>query len=361
MPKGTIILAAGGTGGHMFPAQALAESLLMKGWQVNLVTDQRGNAFANEFPRGVQKIVLNIPNPWEGGKLGFIRSLWYFIVSLIKLFRFFNRIKAESMVGFGGYPSATSIIVACILRIPIALHEQNAVLGTVNRIFQSQANLLVFGTNPMTKLERKGKTLVLGNPIRESILSVKPQDYSKIPLDTFLIFVVGGSQGANFVSSVSCNAIINLPIELKRKIRVAHQCREEDILEIEKKYLEFGVNSEIRSFFNDIPTYLNRSHLIISRAGASSLAEFCIFGRPSILIPLPSASKNHQALNAAVMRDSGASIVFNQNLITCNLLSEQISYILKNVEIANKMALAAKKNSKPEAAHMFSEELENLK
>ena len=360
MLKRTIILAAGGSGGHVFPAQALAESLIERGWTVFFVTDQRGERYANEFPKEVKKLVLNMSNPRGDAKFRLMRAFWSLSLSFIIILRFCLKVKATTIVGFGGYPSATSIAVAQILRVPSVLHEQNAILGRVNSIFQKRVNLLVFGITPKSKVNRKGPTLLLGNPIRQSVLAVTPVDYSQLPSESLSIMVMGGSQGANFVSSLACNAIVELPEEMRRKITVFHQCPQEYVAEINSKYRAFNIKVEIKSFFTDISFHLNKAHLIISRSGASSLAEFCIFGRPSILIPLPSAVRDHQTLNATVMQESGASVVFPQNSVTSNLLGDSISHILNNFTIRNNMARAAKKMSRPDAACKFVDELENL-
>ena len=360
MGKRTIILAAGGTGGHVFPAQALAETLLSRGWRVFLVTDERGNLFLDKFPKNVQKLVLDMTNPRGGGKFRLIYSWWLLIRSLIIILKFCIKVKANVIVGFGGYPSATSMVVAYILRIPSAIHEQNAVLGKVNRIFKDRVNLLVFGINPEFMQDSKTTIRVFGNPIRQSVMKDSPTEYSLLPSKSFVILVVGGSQGANFVSSIACNAIINLPEKLRRKLIVLHQCREEHIVEIERKYKASKIKYQIKNFFSDISLNLNRANLIIGRSGASSLAELCVFGRPSILIPLPSAVGNHQALNAAVMERGGASIVLSQNGVNSDKLSNKISYIMGNFEVANNMALSAQKLSKPNAASDFVLELETL-
>ena len=360
MSKRTIILAAGGTGGHVFPAQALAETLVSRGWRVFLVTDHRGNSFSNKFPEKVQKLVLDITNPRGGGKLSFILSWWLLIRSVFIIFKFCLKVKANVIVGFGGYPSATSMAVAYILRIPSAIHEQNAVLGRVNKVFQNRVDLLVFGMNPTFPQHRKSTTRVFGNPIRQSVMKINPTQYSSLPSGSFLILVIGGSQGANFISSIACNAILNLPKKLRSKVTVWHQCRNEYIIDIKRKYDSFKIESETKSFFSDISLCLNKANLIIGRSGASSVAELCIFGRPSILIPLPSAVGNHQALNAEVMEKSGASIVLDQNSVTSDELSKNISFVLDSFEVANSMALSAQKLSKPNAALDFAVELENL-
>ena len=361
MPQRTIILAAGGSGGHVFPALALSETLIERGWTVFFVTDHRGKVFANEFPTEVNQLVIDFPNPWSGGKVKFIVSMWFFAKNLVRLISFCRKVGATSIMGFGGYPSATTMLAAIILRIPSAIHEQNAVLGRVNKFFTNKVDLIVFGIKPLAKSSSKAKTLILGNPLRKSILKVSPTEYSQLELDTFVVLVLGGSQGASFVSSIVCDAIVGLPRKVIKKLKVFHQCRQEHLDEVQNKYAKVHVNSNVKIFFDEISNHLNVAHLVISRSGASSLAEFCFFGKPSILIPLPSAIGNHQAKNAFVMEEAGASLVLAQENISVSILRNKILYILENFQIANDMSMSAKKLSKPDAAEKLADELEKLK
>ena len=361
MPKRTIILSAGGSGGHVFPALALSECLIKRGWNVFLITDHRGNTFANEFPDQVQKLVMDFPNPWSGGKLGVFRSIWFFTKSLIRIIILCRRVKTTSIIGFGGYPSAASMLAASILRIPSAIHEQNSVLGRVNKIFSHKVDLIVLGIRPMVKINTKTKVLILGNPLRKSILKDSLVEYSKLKSDRFIVLALGGSQGASFVSSIVCDSIVSLPEKVRRKIRIFHQCRQEDLDLVQKKYAYFNINSHVETFFDDISSHLNAAHLVISRSGASSIAEICVFGRPSILIPLPSAIGDHQVKNASVLEEAGASIVLHQEGASVPKLSNKILYLIKNFEIANNMSIAAKQLSKPNAAEDFADEIEKLK
>ena len=361
MPQRTVILSAGGSGGHVFPALALSEALIKRNCNVFFVTDHRGNAFANEFPKKLQKLVMDFPNPWSGGKLGPFKSIWFFTKSLIRIIILCRRVKTTSIIGFGGYPSAASMLAASILRIPSAIHEQNTVLGRVNKIFSNNVDLIVLGIKPMVKINTKTKVLILGNPVRKSIFKDSLIAYSKLKSDTFVILALGGSQGASFVSSIVCDSIVSLPEKVRRKIRIFHQCRQEDLDLVQKKYAHFNINSHVKTFFDDISSHLNAAHLVISRSGASSIAEICIFGRPSILIPLPSAIGDHQAKNASVLEEAGASVVLHQEVVSAAKLRNQILYLLKNFEIANNMSIAAKKLSKPNAAEDFADEIEKLK
>ena len=361
LPRRTIILAAGGSGGHVFPALALSESLIARGWTVFFLTDHRGKVFSNEFPIEVHQKVIDFPNPWSGGKVKFITSMWFFAKNLVILIIFCRRVGATSIMGFGGYPSAAIMLIAIILRIPTAIHEQNTVLGRVNKFFANKVDLIVFGMKPLVKSSSKAKTLILGNPLRKSILKVSPTEYSQLELDMFVVLVLGGSQGATFVSSIVCDSIVGLPRKVIKKLRIFHQCRQEDLDEVKSKYAKFDVNSNVKIFFDDISNHLNVAHLVISRSGASSLAEFCVFGKPSILIPLPSATGNHQAKNAFVMEEAGASFVLPQENISASILRKKILYILENLQIANDMSISAKKLSKPDASEKLADELEKLK
>ena len=361
MAQKTIILAAGGTGGHVFPAVALSETLIRRGWTIFFVTDSRGAVFAKELPQQVHKMVVDLPNPWSGGILTFIMSLYFLVKSLIFLVIFFRTKNVTSIIGFGGYPSAASMVAASILRIPSVIHEQNSVLGRVNKFFANKVDLLVFGIKPMAKLCKTKKVLFLGNPIRQAILNVPPTEYTQLDSENFVLLVLGGSQGAGFVSSIVCETIIALPEKVRERIRIFHQCRQEDLIEVKHKYSKHSINFTAKIFFEEIQNHLNAANLVVSRAGASSLAEFCFFGKPSILIPLPTSVGNHQAKNAYVMEEAGASLVVNQQDASVIDLSNKILFLFNNIKIATDMSMSAKQLAKPNAAENIADELDKLK
>ena len=361
LSKKSIILAAGGSGGHLFPAQALAEVLIVRGWTVFLITDQRGLLLAKDFPTEIKRCVLNLRNPWSSGISGFIISLYLMIKSLFVTIKFFRKEKVEIVVGFGGYPSFPAMLVANIFRIPNVIHEQNSILGRVNYIFRNRVSILVFGIKPIKKFKQRVKILFLGNPVRDAFLKQETVVFSDLSTKNFSILVIGGSQGASFISYAVCDAILTLPAQLRNKIKISHQCREVDLAAVKKKYLNCGIEALTKTFFDDIADQMGAADLVISRAGASTLAELCVLGKASILIPLPSAVGNHQAFNATSLEREGGTFVMHQSNLEIKNLSMKISYIIENPKIRNKMALEAKKFGKPRAAEAIADALDNLK
>ena len=359
--KNRIVLAAGGSGGHVFPAQALAEVLLERGWDVCLITDERGLPFTVGFPESVEKLVLNVKNPRIGGIFGFISSLCLMLVGVIKVVRLYRRTQTFAMLGFGGYPSAPSMLAAQLLRLPNGIHEQNSVLGRVNQFFSKRARFLAFGLSPKVLKIPDKKVLVTGNPIRKSILKSYRKKYSIYDSGSFQILILGGSQGASFVSTVVCEAISKLPKSIRVKLRVVHQCRKEDVLRIKELYRRSSVDSLTQDFFENIFDYMNQANLVISRAGASTLSELCLIGRPSILIPLPTAVGDHQAQNASVMEIAGASLVLNQKNLDAINLAEKINSLIDDRRTLNKMSASALKLAKPNAAEAIANEIEKFK
>ena len=361
--RNVIVLAAGGSGGHIFPAQALAENLLKRGWDVILITDVRGVAYTSDFPKKVEKFVLKISNPSAGGIYSSCISLLYLSFSIFSVARYIRRIRATMVIGFGGYPTAPSMVAAQLLRIPSVIHEQNSVLGRVNNIFKNRVKFVAFGLKPYTLKSSKEKALITGNPVRKIISDTKVIKYSSVckGKDKFNILVLGGSQGASFVSHLVSNALIDLPKELREQLLVINQCRKEDIVEVKNRYRLASVEALTKPFFENISDRLNNANLVISRSGASTLAEICIFGRPSILIPLRSAVGNHQLYNARVMEAGGASIVLDESELELKKLKDSISQLMNDRQKLNKMANSALKLGKPNAAENIADEIEKLR
>ena len=360
MSNNVIFLAAGGSGGHVFPAQALAEVLLQRGWDVFLITDRRGLEFTRGFSEKVEKIVLKVKNPSSGGIYSFVLSIWLLFWSVIAVIRFCRKLQPSFVIGFGGYPSAPSMVAAQILKIPSVIHEQNAVLGRVNRIFRKRVKFLAFGLTPYLSTDCTENVIISGNPVRKFILESNRKKFTNNSPGKFKILVLGGSQDASLVSELVYEAIIKLPEKIRKRVSVIHQCRKDDIRNIEEKYSCSSVDSMTKAFFENVFEHFNAANLVISRAGASTLAELCIFGRPSILIPLPTAVGNHQALNAGVMEAEGAAIVMDQTKLTAKKLTETIGYLINDKKRISVMANSALKLGKPNAADVIANELEKL-
>lgn len=343
-----LVIAAGGTGGHMFPAQALAEAMLHKGWRVKLSTDARGARYTGGFPHSVEIEQVASATFARGGTvakaLAPLRILRGVISAVWKL----RRDRPEVVVGFGGYPTIPAMGAAFLLRLPRMIHEQNGVLGRVNRLFASRVHAVACGTWP-TDLPASVDGVHVGNPVRAAVLDragsgyISPGDY---PMS---ILVMGGSQGARILSDVVPGAIAALPDEVLRNIRVSHQARDEDGERVTAFYAEHGITADVRAFFHDIPTRMSEAQLVISRAGASSVADISVIGRPSILIPYAAATGDHQTANARGLVEAGAAITIPENLLDIDTLSQQIALILTNPDGALHMSRAAMSEGKPEA------------
>lgn len=354
-----LLIAAGGTGGHMFPAQALAEVMLARGWRVKLSTDDRGARYAGGFPeavtvervasatfaRGGAVAKLMVPFRILGGVLG---ALWSQL-----------RDRPAVVVGFGGYPSIPALAAAWILRRPRMIHEQNGVLGRVNQVFARRVQTVACGTWP-TALPAGVMGEPTGNPVRQAVLDraaapyIPPGDY---PMS---LVVIGGSQGARILSEVVPAAVASLPEALRANLRVAHQARDEDAARAAAAYEAAGVRAEIAPFFADIPRRLSEAQLVISRSGASSVADISVIGRPAILIPFAAAAGDHQTANAKGLVDAGAAVMIAEKALDAGSLAGHIAAILNDPEKAEAMARAALGVAMPDATARLVALVEDL-
>ncbi|WP_225027858.1 UDP-N-acetylglucosamine--N-acetylmuramyl-(pentapeptide) pyrophosphoryl-undecaprenol N-acetylglucosamine transferase [Xinfangfangia pollutisoli] len=359
MAERLLLIAAGGTGGHMFPAQALAEAMLARGWRVKLSTDDRGARYAGGFPDAVKIERLSSATFARGGALaklavpfriagGVIAALWSQLTD-----------RPAVVVGFGGYPSIPALTAAVILRRPRMIHEQNGVLGRVNQIFAKRVQKIACGTWPTT-LPEGVEGVATGNPVRQSVRDragapyIAPGDY---PMS---LVVIGGSQGARILSDVVPAAVALLPADLRANLRVAHQARDEDATRAEAAYEAAGVLAEIAPFFTDIPRRLSEAQLVISRAGASSIADISTIGRPSVLIPYAAAAADHQSANARGLSEAEAAIVIPENRLDAATLAAQMASVLQDPEGAERMAANARAAGRPDATERLVALVEEL-
>lgn len=357
--KPLLVLAAGGTGGHMFPAQAVAEVMLKRGWRVVLSTDSRGARYTSGFPSKVEIEQVSSATFAKGGLLNKIMVPIRIAMGVTAARRKMRRTRPNVVVGFGGYPSIPGMGAATSLGIPCMLHEQNGVLGRVNRLFAPRVNQIACGTWPTELLD--GLTGVhIGNPVRQEILDrhgagyIEPGDY---PMD---LLVIGGSQGARIFSDVVPAAVSLLPDTLRQNLRISQQAREEDCCRVQQAYAEIGVRADVTPFFKDIPARMSQAQLIISRSGASSVADISIIGRPAILVPLAVAIRDEQSANARALVQAGAAQVLLEADFTAEALVGQIQNLLSNSAQAQSMADAALGCAKPEAANDLSDMIEAL-
>ncbi|PIE18324.1 MAG: undecaprenyldiphospho-muramoylpentapeptide beta-N-acetylglucosaminyltransferase [Proteobacteria bacterium] len=354
-----LLIAAGGTGGHMFPAQSLAEEMLARGWRVTLSTDARGARYAGGFPEAVEIREVDSATFSRGGVLA--KAIVPFRIAggvLGALFKL-RKDRPDVVVGFGGYPTIPAMSAAFLLGIPRMIHEQNGVLGRVNAVFAPRVNRVACGTWPTT-LPEGLEGLHTGNPVRAAVAEragagyIPPGDY---PMS---ILVIGGSQGARILSDIVPPALADLPRELRQNLRVSHQARAEDMERVATFYDEALISADVQPFFDDVPSRMAEAQLVICRAGASTLADLTVIGRPSILIPLAIATGDHQSANARGLAEAGASIVIPESQLSPDTLREQIALVLTNPQGARQMAQAALSLGRPDAATTLADEAERL-
>ncbi len=354
-----LLIAAGGTGGHMFPAQALAEAMLARGWRVKLSTDTRGARYAGGFPEAVKVEQVKAATFARGGLADKVMVPLRLVAGVLAASASMLIDRPRAVIGFGGYPTIPALSAAWALRVPRMIHEQNGVLGRVNQIFARRVNRLACGTWP-TQMPDGIEAEFTGNPVRGAVLEragagyIPPGDY---PMD---LLVIGGSQGARILSDVVPEAIASLPEAIKRNLNVSHQAREEDIARVVAAYEAGGVAAEIAPFFNDIPRRLSECQLVISRAGASSVADISVIGRPSVLVPYAAAAANHQAANAKMLSSVDAAVVFPEAHFTAPALADNLESILTNPRAAQAMAQSALSAGRADATERLAEMVEAL-
>ena len=359
MAKPLLVIAAGGTGGHMFPAQALAEAMLAKGWRVQLTTDARGARYAGGFPDAVEVIELGSATFARGGAAA--KALVPFKIAggvLSALLRML-RDKPAMVVGFGGYPSIPAMTAAMILRRPRMIHEQNGVLGRVNTIFAKRVTKIACGTWPTTLPEGVDGEHT-GNPVRGAVLARAGAGYIEPGEYPMSILVIGGSQGARILSDAVPAAIAALPDAIRRFVRVSHQARPEDMERVQSAYAQSGIKADVQPFFTDIPERMAEAQLVISRSGASSVADISVIGRPAILIPFAAATADHQTANARGLADAGAAILMPESQVSAESLSAQIELSLSNAQGAAQMSAAALSCGLPDATERLVTLVEEL-
>ena len=354
-----VLIAAGGTGGHMFPAQALAETLLQRGWRVKLSTDARGARYTGGFPHSTQIEVIRSATFARGGGLARLAVPAHILKGVFDAWRSMRRDRPAVVVGFGGYPAIPAMAAATLMKLPRMIHEQNGVLGRVNHFFATRVDAVACGTWP-TDLPAGIDSIHVGNPVRQSVLDraesgyISPGDY---PMQ---VLVIGGSQGARILSDVIPPAIAALPMHLLRNIRVSHQAREEDSARVKAFYHQAGISADVQPFFDDVPRRMTEAQLVISRAGASSVADLSVIGRPAILIPYAAAAGDHQTANARGLVAAGGAILVPESKATAEVMSQQIETILDNPRGAMQMARSAAKFGKPDAADLLATMVEQL-
>jgi UDP-N-acetylglucosamine--N-acetylmuramyl-(pentapeptide) pyrophosphoryl-undecaprenol N-acetylglucosamine transferase len=336
------VVAAGGTGGHMVPAHALAEELMRRGHRVALVTDDRGARIPGLF-EGVQVHILPAGR-LGGGPMGWLRAIRKIFTARAMASRLYETFAPSAVIGFGGYPALPALMAAQRDRIPTLIHEQNAVLGRVNRILSRRVDAIATAYPNVQRLaaSREGKAHLVGNPVRDEVLALRDQPYPELTDDgVFRLLVTGGSQGATILSQVVPEGLGLLPEHFRRRLQVTQQCRAEDIEEVRARYAALAIPADLATYIGDMPDKLAWTHLVIARAGASTIAELTVAGRPAILIPLPIATDDHQTYNAREMAKAGGARTIAQKNFTAVELAKQMQKLgLEPAALANAAARA---------------------
>jgi UDP-N-acetylglucosamine--N-acetylmuramyl-(pentapeptide) pyrophosphoryl-undecaprenol N-acetylglucosamine transferase len=353
------VLAAGGTGGHMIPAHALAEELMRRGHRVALVTDDRGARIPGLFD-GVQVHILPAGR-LAGGPLGWLRALRKIFLGRAMALRLYETFRPAAVIGFGGYPALPALMAAQRDGIPTLVHEQNAVLGRVNRLMAGKVDAIATAYEQVDRLGSgvAGKVHLVGNPVRDEVLALRDQPYPELAEDgIFRVLVTGGSQGATVLSRIVPEGLGMLPEHFRRRLQVTQQCRAEDIEEVRARYAALAIPADLATYIEDMPDKLAWSHLVVARAGASTIAELTAAGRPAILIPLPSATDDHQTANAREMAKAGGARMISQKSFTPVELAKQMQKLgLEPAALAN-AAARARAVGRPNAASDLADLLE---
>jgi len=355
------VLAAGGTGGHMVPAAALAAELTRRGHRVALVSDARGVRFPGLF-EDIQTHVLPAGR-FSGGPVGWakaLREMWRGRAMARELYKTF---RPAAVIGFGGYPAMPALLAAFAEGIPTAIHEQNAVLGRVNRLVAGKVDAIALSYEDTQRLSAKhaDKTRLIGNPVRDQVLALRSRPYPLLDEDgIFRVLVTGGSQGASILSQVVPDGLAMLPVTFRRRLQVTHQARIEDIDAVRAKYAEHEIPAELATYLPDLPEQLAWAHLVIARAGASTLAELTVAGRPAILVPLPSATDDHQTVNAREMTKAGGARTIAQGDFTPVELAKQMQKLGLDPAALENAAGRARNCGRPEAASDLADLVESL-
>ena len=355
------VLAAGGTGGHLIPAFALAAELERRGHHVALVTDARGARIPGK-PDFLPAHVL------PAGRLGKnpvtlikgLRAIWQGRAMALRLFESFQ---PACVVGFGGYPALPALLAAQAVRIPTVIHEQNAVLGRVNRLLARRVNAIATAYVDVDRLDKRlaDKVVQVGNPVRDDVLALRKEPFP--PLDEhglLRVLVTGGSQGASILSEVVPDGLAMLPPALRHRLQVTQQCRPEDLDAVRARYAAHQIPAELGSYFEDMATRLAETHVFIGRAGASTIAELTTVGRPAILVPLPIATDDHQAANARELVRMGGARAIRQSGFTPKELAKQVQAIALNPDALANAAHAAWNCGLPHAARDLADLVESF-
>jgi len=351
-----VLLAAGGTGGHLFPAEALADAFKRRGVVVDLATDERATRYGHDFPARTTHV---IPSATIRGRdpLSLVKTAALLGVGAMKSLLLLRRIRPVAVVGFGGYPTLPPVLAATLRRIPTVIHDANAVMGRANRMLAPRVTAIATSF-PGMKLDDAlaAKATTTGNPVRPMVLAAAAQPYAApTPGGTLNLLITGGSQGARVMADVVPPAIEAMAPELRARLAIVQQARGEDETRVRDAYARLGVKAEVAPFFSDLPARIAATHLVVSRSGASTVAELAAIGRPSILVPLPHALDQDQLANATVLANAGGAIVLKQDDFTPARLASEIAALAADPAKLSAMAAGAKSAGVLDAADRLAD------
>lgn len=352
---GPIVLATGGTGGHVFPAQALARALRGRGYRLALVTDRRGSAYGGLLG-DLETYRIRAAGISGRGLTAKISAVLQLGLGLLQARRLLKQLAPRAVVGFGGYPSIPTMVAAAQLKFNTVIHEQNAVLGRANRVLAPRAGRIAtaFDETAMLQESDAARAMRTGNPVRPEVVAAA-RPYQAPIAGPIEILVTGGSQGASIFADIVPAALAGLPAELRGRLRVTQQCREEDIAAVRRSYADSGIEAQLASFIADIPERLARAHLAICRSGASTVAELAAAGRPAIMIPYPHAIDDHQRENAARLCDAGGGWLLPQGDATAETLGELVGSLLVAPDKLVRAAQCAARVGVPDATERLAD------
>ncbi|HEY5107640.1 MAG TPA: undecaprenyldiphospho-muramoylpentapeptide beta-N-acetylglucosaminyltransferase [Caulobacteraceae bacterium] len=353
------MIAAGGTGGHLFPAQALAEALAARGWRIVLATDERAFGLADAFP-AERRIALAAATLRGGDVAGMARAAVTILRGVLQARAALNEIDPAVVVGFGGYPSLPALIAAISQGRRTIIHEQNAVSGRANRLLAPHVTAVAcaFPTLLKASARVRARAVVVGNPVRPQIRALAAVPYDP-PTDAIRLLVTGGSQGARLLSELIPAAVSALPEAIRVRLKVQQQTRAECMGAARQTYAEAMVEAEIAPFFRDMAGRLGAAHLVIGRAGASTVSEIAVAGRPSILVPLKVALDDDQGQNARVLVQAGAAVVIEEDTLTAQAMAALLESLLSDPARLSRMADAARGVARPDAAERLADLVES--
>ena len=351
----TIVVTTGGTGGHMFPADALSAELVARGHRVVFCTDSRGKRYGETLP-SLETHEISAGGLAGRGPVGRLKGAVNLGIGVLQARKLLKQLRPDACVGFGGYASAPTMTAAVHLKLKSVIHEQNAYLGRANRMLAGQVDCICTSVDDTQGISSTEKVRLTGMPVRDAIKAVREAPYDPPGLEgPFQILVIGGSQGATVFSDILPDAVAQLPAQLKARLEISQQCRPVDLERTEAAYAAQGVNATLKTFFDDVPARMAAAHLVITRSGASTCAELSTAGRPAILVPYPHAADDHQTLNARAQDAAGAAWLMPQETFTATAVSEQLMSFLTAPDPLSHAADAAKQLGRPDATQALAD------